>query len=163
MKKPAPIKRGVSLYSYQEEYCFGKLSLEDCLAVTGRMGIEGVEIIGDQMIHGSPFPPDDFYAQWNGWLDTYNVTPVCSDIFINTNLYKNRNLTNRESIQALIAEIKHAHRLGCRVIRLVSNTPRISWTGAFPTPKNTTWRWPLKFMPALDSTIRSLKNSFRSC
>lgn len=123
MGKDTSIKRGVSLYSYQEEYCFGKLSLEDCLAVTGKMGIEGVEIIGDQMIHGSPFPPDEFYEKWTAWLGTYNMTPVCSDIFINTNLYKNRNLTDRESIQALIAEIKHASRLGCRVIRLVSNTP----------------------------------------
>ncbi len=123
MGKDTSIKRGVSLYSYQEEYCFGILSLEDCLAVTGRMGVEGVEIIGDQMIHGSPFPPDEFYEKWAAWLDTYNVTPVCSDIFINTNLYKNRNLTDRESIHAMIAEIKHAHRLGCRVVRLVSNTP----------------------------------------
>ena len=117
------IKRGVSLYSYQEEYCYGKMSLEDCLSVTNNMGIEGIEIVSDQMIHGNPFPQEGFYENWRGWIAKYHLTPVCNDIFINTNLYKNRNLTLKESIQALTAEIKHTCNLGCHKMRLVSNTP----------------------------------------
>lgn len=117
------IRRGVSLYSYQEEYCYGIMSLEDCLSVTGNLGIEGVEIVSDQMIPGNPFPRDGFYEKWREWLTRYHLTPVCNDIFINTNLYKNRDLTLKESAAALTAEIKHTQLLGCRKMRLVSNTP----------------------------------------
>jgi sugar phosphate isomerase/epimerase len=123
MTDQARIKLGVTLYSLQDEYVWGKLSLEGCLAELQKMGCEGVELLGDQMIHGSPFPQEGFYEQWHGWLQKYALTPVCDDIFINTTLYRNRRLTTREAIAALKAEITHAQRMGFGIVRLVSMTP----------------------------------------
>jgi sugar phosphate isomerase/epimerase len=117
------IKLGVTLYSLQDEYVWGKLTLEDCLAELQKMGAEGVELLGDQMIHNSPFPEESFYMEWRGWLEKYLLTPVCDDIFINTTLYKNRRLTTKEAIVALKAEILHAHKMGFKIVRLVSQTP----------------------------------------
>jgi sugar phosphate isomerase/epimerase len=49
--------------------------------------------------------------------------PVCGDVFLNTNLYKNRTLTKKECIELLIKEIKLAHQMGLHLIRLVSMVP----------------------------------------
>ena len=117
------IKRGVTLYSFQDEYVWGKLTLEGCLAELQKIGVDGVEILGDQMIYNNPYPEEGFYELWHGWLQKYNLQPVCNDIFINTTLYKNRRLTRKESIAALKTEILHAHKLGFKVVRLVSQTP----------------------------------------
>jgi len=123
MKSEHNIKRGVSFYSYQDEYCFQKLSLEDCIAVSSKMGIEGIEIIGDQMVRQSPTPPDDFFEKWHQWLAKYHVTPVCNDIYSNTTLFYNRVLTKKEATQELIREISFAHKLGCKMLRMNAMTP----------------------------------------
>ena len=123
MDDPHGIKLGVTLYSLQDEYVWGKLSLEGCLAELQKMGAQGVEILGDQMVYNSPFPEESFYEKWHGWLEKYELEPVCDDIFINTTLYKNRRLTTKESIAALKAEIVHAHKMGFGIVRLVSETP----------------------------------------
>src|SRR5512139_2569445 len=117
------IKLGVTLYSLQDEYVWGKLTLEGCLAELQKMGAEGVELLGDQMIYNSPFPEESFYPTWHGWLAKYQLKPVCDDIFINTTLYRNRRLTTKEAIAALKAEIVHAHKMGFEIVRLVSQTP----------------------------------------
>ena len=117
------IQQGVTLYSFQDEYVWGKLTLEGCLAELQKMGAEGVELLGDQMVDNSPNPEESFYTSWKSWLNKYNLAPVCDDIFINTTLYKNRRLTTRESIAALKAEIAHAHKMGFKIVRMVSQTP----------------------------------------
>ncbi len=117
------IQTGVTLYSFQDEYVWGKLTLEGCLAELQIMGARGVELLGDQMIYNSPFPDEGFYPTWKGWLQKYDLVPVCDDIFINTTLYRNRRLTTKESIAALKAEIVHAHKMGFKIVRMVSQTP----------------------------------------
>ena len=117
------IKLGVTLYSLQDEYVWGKLSLEGCLAELQKMGAEGVELLGDQMIPNSPFPEEGFYDKWRGWLAKYQLIPVCDDIFINMTLYKNRRLTAKEAVATLKAEITHAYQMGFKIVRLVSKTP----------------------------------------
>jgi len=42
------IKRGVSLYSYQNETFLGKMTLEDCIRTTVGFGADGIEVIGEQ-------------------------------------------------------------------------------------------------------------------
>lgn len=56
-------------------------------------------------------------------LKETGLQPVIADVFLNTNLYKNRTLTKRECIDLLIKEIKQANRLGIHLIRLVSMVP----------------------------------------
>ncbi len=123
MEQGSGIRRGVSFYSYQDLYRQGRLSLEDCIRVSSEMGIEGIEIIGDQMIPGSPFPDESFFNQWRDWIKQYDVQPVCHDMYINTNLYKNRTLTKRECVKALVDEMRLANRLGISMIRMNAKTP----------------------------------------
>lgn len=125
------IKRSVSMYSLQDQYARGKMSLEDILRYLNDLGA-GIELISDQMIKGAPEPSDATLAEWDRIVEKYRPTLVCNDIFINTCLYKNRTLTTRESTDLLIREIKLAHRLGFKMVRLVSNTPATIIEPALP-------------------------------
>jgi sugar phosphate isomerase/epimerase len=80
MENKSSIKRGVSLYSFQEEYFLRKLSLEDCIAKAASMGAYGIEIIGEQMVPGFPKLTDSFLEQWFGWMKKYGTTPICHNI-----------------------------------------------------------------------------------
>lgn len=117
------IKTAVSLYSYQDEFARGKLSLEDCLQELSQQGIAGVELISDQMLRNAPFVSDEDVANWKELITKYNLFPACNDIFINTKLYRNRLLTQKENIQLLKNELILANKLGFKLVRLVSLTP----------------------------------------
>jgi sugar phosphate isomerase/epimerase len=122
----AGIKRGVSLYSFQEEYFLRKLSLEDCIAKAASMGAYGIEIIGEQMVPGFPKLTDAFTEQWFGWMKRYGATPVCHDMFLDFKKFKNRRLTQEEQLQSIIRDLQFANKLGCKVMRIiVSTTPEL--------------------------------------
>ena len=116
------IKRGVSLYSLQDEYARKKLDLEGLLRLLKEFGAEGVELISDQMIHGSPNPAGETIENWLNLTEKYGLERVSNDIFINSTLYRNRRLTIREQSELLKQEIINAHNLGFRLVRLVSDT-----------------------------------------
>ena len=89
------IKRGVSLYSFQEEYFLRTMSLEDCIAAAARIGANGIEIIPEQSIPGYPHLSDEFIQTWHGWMKTYGTTPVATDLFLDTKRHPDRWLTTR--------------------------------------------------------------------
>ena len=113
------IKRGVSLYSFQEEYFLRKMSLEDIIATTEKLDIQGIEIIPDQMIPGYPDISPEFLKQWHGWMDKYGRTPVCIDMFLDWNKFKGRVMTEDERVESVRADIVNANKLGCGVIRVI--------------------------------------------
>ena len=117
------IKTCVSLYSLQNEYMTKSMSLEDIFRFMKDNSVDGVEFLPDQMMHGAPNPSEETLAEWDRMCKEYNITPVIADVFLNTNLYKNRELTKKECVELLIDEIKLANRLGMHQIRLVSMTP----------------------------------------
>ena len=117
------IKTCVSLYSLQNEYMTKRMSLEDIFRFMKDNSVEGVEFLPDQMMHGAPKPSDATLAEWDRLCSEYNIKPVIADVFLNTNLYDNRELTKKECVDLLIDEIKLANRLGMDQIRLVSMTP----------------------------------------
>lgn len=117
------IKTCVSLYSLQNEYMHKRMNLEDIFCFLHDNGVEGVEFLPDQMMHGAPEPTEETLSEWDYLCEKYHVKPVIADVFLNTNMYENRTLTKKECINLLIKEIKLAHRLGMRMIRLVSFTP----------------------------------------
>ena len=118
-QKATPIKRGVSLYSFQEEYFLRKMTLEDIIASTQKLDIPGVEIIPDQMIPGYPNISGEFLKQWHGWMDTYGRTPVCMDMFLDWNKYKGRVMTEDERVESIRLDIVNANKLGCGLIRVI--------------------------------------------
>jgi sugar phosphate isomerase/epimerase len=122
MIKNNEIKRGASLYSYQEEYFLRKMTLEDVIAASAQMGIKGIEVIGDQMIPGYPNVPDSFFDKWHGWMAKYGVTPTCLDMFLDWNKFKGRSMTFEEKVESVRKDIHFANRLGCTVIRVITHT-----------------------------------------
>ena len=113
------IKRGVSLYSFQEEYFHRTMSLEDILATCSRLDIRGIEIIGDQMIRSYPNIPKEFVKQWQGWMEKYELTAVCLDMFLDWNKYKGRSMSEEERIASITRDIVNASQLGCTFIRVI--------------------------------------------
>jgi sugar phosphate isomerase/epimerase len=117
------IKRGVSLYSFQEEFYLRKLSLEQCVAVSASMGAHGIETLAEQMMPGYPKLSDAFYQQWHEWMRIYGTTPTCHDAFLDTKRYKDRLLTLDEQVVEVTRDIKHAARLGAKCIRMLVICP----------------------------------------
>lgn len=117
------IKSCVSLYSLQYEYMHGRMSLKDIFKYLYEIGVDGIEILPDQMIHGAPNPSEETISEWKKILDEYPMELACDDVFLNTNLYKNRTLTQKECIDLIKQEIIQAKKLGFKLIRLVSMTP----------------------------------------
>jgi sugar phosphate isomerase/epimerase len=126
------VKRGVSLYSFQEEYFLRTLTLENCIRVAGEIGARGIEIIPEQSIPGFPHLSDAFVDTWFTWMEKYGTTPVATDLFLDTKLYPDRWLTLEEQIASVHRDIDIAVRLGARVIRAIINTPPEVMEGAAP-------------------------------
>jgi Xylose isomerase-like TIM barrel len=118
----AEIKRGVSLYSFQEEYFLGKMKLEDCIGKAAACGAKGIEIIGEQMVPGFPKLSDAFVEQWFGWMEKYGTTPVCHDMFLDFKKFRGQVLSQEDQLQSIIRDLKFANRLGCKVMRVIVST-----------------------------------------
>lgn len=117
------IKSSVSLYSLQYQYLQGKMNLEQIIEFVENLGADGIELLPDQMLHGTPTPTEETYAMWDQIMKRHPIGLACDDIFLNTNLYMNRDLTKRECVELINQEIVMAHRLGFKTIRLVSFVP----------------------------------------
>jgi sugar phosphate isomerase/epimerase len=113
------IKLGVSLYSYQEEYFLRKLSLEQCIAQAAAIDARGIESIGEQMMPGFPNLPDSFYARWKDWMAQYGTVASCHDAMLDTKKYKHRLLTDAECMVEFERDLRHAAKLGCKVVRVL--------------------------------------------
>lgn len=118
--RPA-IKRGVSLYSYQEEYFLRKMTLEDCIAAAAAAGATGIEVVGEQMFPGFPRLSEAFLEQWFGWMEQYGVEPVAHDMMLDLEPYKGRYLTLDEQLASVLRDLHFARQLGCKVVRVIVN------------------------------------------
>jgi hypothetical protein len=113
------IKRGVSLYSLQEDYYLGRLDLEGCIAkVVQEIGADGIEWLPDQMTLSS-FPD---YTQadidyWHSLMAKYKAVPTCYSVFLDYTMYKNRVWTIGERVDSTIASLKQASQMGFKVCR----------------------------------------------
>ncbi|MEH7083573.1 TIM barrel protein [Neobacillus drentensis] len=123
MSKQHNIKRGVSLYSYQEEFFTRKLDLEQCIAAVAKTGATGIELLPEQMLKGFPKLTDEFVDQWFEWMDKYGTEPIAYDAFLDTKLFPNRILTLDESVDMMVRDIKIANKLGFKVLRTLVSTP----------------------------------------
>lgn len=121
------IQRGISIYSFQEKYYRGELSLEECLATTANLGARGFEMLSDQMLPGYPSITynlsAEFLDSWRGWLQKYALEPVAFDVYGETKLYKKRRVTNAELCRELRELLKTAQALGFRILRLTYHLP----------------------------------------
>jgi sugar phosphate isomerase/epimerase len=128
------IKRGVSLYSFQNETFQGKMSLEDCIRTCADMGAKGIEIIGEQTFHGHPeyaVDPAEI-ANWHALIAKYDCVPVAHDYMLDYKRYKGREMPLDEQIASVKRDIDFGVALGVPYIRsLVSIAPEVL-VGAAP-------------------------------
>ena len=117
------IKRSVSLYSYQEAYCVGKLDLEGCIREASKAGATGIELLAEEMMVDYPVVTPDFKAKWFDWMAKYGTEPSCMDAFLENHIYDNRFCTLREQIDDMRTDIELAHALGFKVLRALVATP----------------------------------------
>jgi len=111
------LKRGVTLYSYQEEFYTRAMTLEDCLAEVASMGADGVELLPEQMVPDYPNPSQSWVDQWFNWLDKYHLKPVCLDTFVDNTWGGHRVMSLDESVETLVMQMKMCNRLGFKMMR----------------------------------------------
>lgn len=114
---PSKIKRGVTLYSYQEEYYQHEMSLEDCLAELASIGATGVQLIAEEMVPNYPNPSQAWVENWQAMLAKYRLEPTNLDTFVDIYVGGHRNLSLQESVDVLLGQVKLANRLGFKVVR----------------------------------------------
>jgi sugar phosphate isomerase/epimerase len=128
---PKP-RLAASLYSYNGDLQAGTMTLEQCLGDLADMGAEGFEFLPEAIIPGYPNPSEAWLKQWFAWLEKYKLTPIAVDGSCDTKLYKSRKLTAQEIADLIIADLKLAHRLGCKGYRGMGS----SWPAALGVSGN---------------------------
>ncbi len=122
------IKRGVSLYSFQNETFQGKMNLEDCVRTCAELGANGIEIIGEQTFWGWPevgVDPAEIES-WHALMAKYGTTPVSHDFMLDYKRYKGREMPFDEQVASVKNDIDFGARLGMKFIRaLVSIAPEV--------------------------------------
>jgi hypothetical protein len=122
------IKRGVSLYSFQNETFLGNMNLEDCIRTCADMGAMGIEIVGEQTFWGWPEAgvADADIAQWHALMKKYGTKPVSHDFMLDYKRYKGRPMPFAEQLASVKKDIDFGVRLGMPFIRgLVSLDPDV--------------------------------------
>lgn len=110
------IKRGVSLYSYAGEFGV-TMTLEDMLADVHDMDVKGIEILGNSHVLDYPHPSEAWLEKWDKMLMKYDLIPVEYGHWVDSRLYKGRELTTEESVEMLKRDFKIANRLGFTILR----------------------------------------------
>ncbi|WP_230461408.1 sugar phosphate isomerase/epimerase family protein [Sphingobium sp. CAP-1] len=112
-------KRGVSLYSFQEELFLGQMSVEDVVAFAASIGANGIEILPEQNMPGFPHIDDATVDRWLAMMDRHGTTLTCYDMFLDTKRRKDREMTDDEQIESIVRDMKLCHRLGIRNMRVL--------------------------------------------
>lgn len=117
------IKRGVSLYSYQQEYYLKEMNLEDCIKAVTEMGADGIEIISEAMIPNFPNPPQEWVNNWFALMEKYNTKPTCYDAFMDGQIYDGVYISDDEAVESMERDLKMASRLGFKTMRVLCAVP----------------------------------------
>ena len=110
------IKRGVALYSYSGEY--GRsMNLEDCFKDMYDMGATGVEILANSHIDSYPELSEEYIEKWQSLCTKYQIEPAEYGHWIDTRLYKSRDMNMEEARRVLLNDFKIAKQLGFKILR----------------------------------------------
>lgn len=128
------IKRGVSLYSYQQAQFFKELDLEGQIREVGTnlYGADGIEILDETALRHYPNPPEEFFGQWFEWMEKYNTTPVTMDVFCDVLQFRDHVMSYSECAERLKSDIRLAKRLGFKNVRTLATTPAEVMIEALP-------------------------------
>jgi sugar phosphate isomerase/epimerase len=112
-------KRGISLYSFQEEMFLEQMTVEDVVAFAASIGANGIELLPEQTMRGFPHITDAQVGEWQDMLARHGCVPTCYDMFLDTKRHKGRLLTDDEQVESIIRDIELAARLGFRIMRVL--------------------------------------------
>lgn len=119
------IKRGVSLYSYQQAQFFKELDLEGQIREVGTnlFGADGIELLDEMGLKKYPNPPKEFFGQWFSWMEKYNTTPVTMDVFCDVLQFRDHVMSISECADRLKQDIRLAKKMGFKNVRTLATTP----------------------------------------
>ncbi len=118
------IKRGVSLYSYQQAQFFGEMSLDDmCRELHENLQCDGIEIIGETTVKGYPFPSREFIADWHAKMARYKLNPVGYDGSFDILRFRDHVMDYAEAAEWIKIELQLAHDMGFKHIRTMTGLP----------------------------------------
>lgn len=128
------IKRGVSLYSYQQEQFFRRMNWKDMIReVHDNLHADGIEIIDEAIIRDYPFPSEQFYFDWNNEMAKYNMKAVTMDVYLDVHQFRDHVMNHREAAERLKNDIKIAARMGFDNVRCLCLVPTDVIEMAIPT------------------------------
>ncbi len=118
------IKRGVSLYSYQQAQFFKQMSWKDQIVeVHDNLKCDGIEIIDEAVIRDYPFPSEQFIFDWNNFMARYDMNAVTLDIYMDVHQFRDHVMTHKEAAERLKNDIKIAAKLGFKNVRCLCLVP----------------------------------------
>lgn len=113
------IKRGISLYSFQEEMFLGKMSVEDCVAFGAQIGAPGIEILPEQNMPTFPNISDAQVGEWRDMLARHGAHFTCYDMFLDTKRRKDRLMSDEEQVESIHRDLILCNRLGIKNMRIL--------------------------------------------
>ena len=113
------IKRGVSLYSFQEELFLGQMGLEDCVEFAASIGARGIEILPEQNIPSFPNVSDREVEQLKELVARHGCEWTCYDMFLDTKRRADRLMTDEEQVASIRRDLELCNRLGIRNMRVL--------------------------------------------
>ncbi len=118
------IKRGVSLYSYQQEQFFGQMDWKAQIReVHDNLKTDGIEIINESVIPQYPFPSEEFIYDWNNYMARYNMKAITMDVYLDTMRFRDHVMNHAEAAELLKLDIKLAAAMGFQNIRCLCMIP----------------------------------------
>jgi sugar phosphate isomerase/epimerase len=118
------IKRGVSLYSYQQAQFFKQLNWKDMIREAhDNLHTDGIEIIDESVIRDYPFPSEQFLFDWNNEMARYDMQAVTMDVYLDVHQFRDHIMTHREAAERLKNDIKIAAKMGFKNVRPLCLVP----------------------------------------
>lgn len=127
------MRRGVSLYSYQQAQFLKELDLEGQIREVGEHldGADGIETIDEMSFH-YPDPGEEFVRKWFGWMERYGTVPVTLDVGMDVLQFRDHVMTIEECAERLRHDIRLAKLLGFRNVKCLSVAPLQLMVAALP-------------------------------
>ena len=118
------IKRGVSLYSYQQNQFFRKMNWKDMLreVATNLDGATGIEIISEATVQNYPFPSEEFIFEWNNEIARWGLEAVTMDDFLDVAQFRDHVMTDAEACWHIRYDLQIAKKMGFKNMRLITGT-----------------------------------------
>ncbi|WP_333836297.1 sugar phosphate isomerase/epimerase family protein [Novosphingobium sp.] len=113
------ITRGVSLYSFQEEMFLGQMNVEDCVAFASSIGANAIELLPEQNMPSFPNITDAQIGEWQDMLARHGAHFSAYDMFLDTKLRKDREMTDEEQVESVHRDLILCNRLGIKNMRIV--------------------------------------------